>query len=404
LPLAITSVRGRIALAAGLSALAVIFSWWFTAPGVFFGYRRPDAAPDPASLDPQEPGPRLATTPTLPYPSVQDGVGHSPAAPPREDPDGDRAPAPGRDDPARIPMLSLLEALPEGHSLFGMADLDRLRQIPVVAEVLEGRRLCRVQPLFERLGVPAGQVGQIVWSADLEGGKPPRVPSETRFLPAYDRAFYALLEGPRLDRPQILRQFRQGGALSASMIFGRRVYHRTGEYSLAFARPGLAVWSYHRPLGPLLQILLDDTPPSPQRRTRLLAAGLGRDGPLPLAITAYFPPTGRKLPWVFQRLGGAALRQVVAFMEARGSLLRGEVHLLHADEATAQRVAGLLRWLRRAVADYRRVRQVNLMSAVQAATVKVEGSHVSIILELQPWQVSELIVLLHKLLGCSTGS
>lgn len=393
----VQSVGGRIVILGTVAAVAIAFGVWFRSTEPFFKSSRSKAA----GRDLREP--RRPHAPTRParYPSLQraiPGGGLSYGAEPDFDPLGANPPA--RKRPRSL--LDLLGLIPDGHSVLGIVDMAALRKYRWAASILARRRLPRLRRYLDRLGFDPTQARHVAFGVDLETrAGASRDKKDPRFLGGrYDRPFCLIAAG-KLERRSLLRRFRRPGPLAAAMVMGRRVYRRAGDYGLSFPARKVVVWSYRRPMGPLLQLLLEDASRSaltPKRRKLLRRGGLALEPPPPLVALVWTPQPKRRIPWPFNRLGGSSLRGAVLVVRSKGSHLVAEIRLILADPRATQRVATLLRYVRHIVAQKPMLRRNLLKPVLEAVRVRVENNTIRIAAEIRPWHARALMAVLHKLI------
>jgi len=397
----VKSVGGRIVILGSAAAVAIVFGVWFRSTEPFFKSSHSEAAGHTRANDPREP--RRAHTPAGParYPSLRSAIpdgGLHYGAEPDFDPLGTNPPAKKRPRS----LLDLLGLIPDGHSVLGIVDMAALSKYRWAASILARRRLPRLRRYLDRIGFDPTQARHVAFGIDLEtraGSSPGK--EDPRFLRGrYDRPFCLLAAG-KLERRSLLRHFRQPGPLAAAMVMGRRVYRRAGDYGLSFPARQLGVWSYLRPMGPILQLLLEDSSRSaltPNRRKLLRRGGLSLEPPSPLVALMWTPQAKRRVPWPFNRLGGSSLQVAVLVVRSKGSHLAAAVRLVLADPRATQRVATLLRYVRHIVAQKPMLRGSQLKPVLEAIRIKVENNTIRIATEIRPWHARALMAILHKLI------
>jgi hypothetical protein len=185
------------------------------------------------------------------------------------------------------------------------------------------------------------------------------------------------------------------------MVMGRRVYRRSGDYALTFPVRGLVAWSYRGPMGPLLQLMLEDasrTVLTAEQKKLLAEGGLPTDGKAPLLALSWTRQPKRRVPWPFKRLGGTSLRGAVLVLRGKGKMLSAELRLLLSDAKTTSRVTTLLRYVRRLVSAHHRLRGTQLGPVVKAIPIRIKGTTIRITAEIRPWHARALMGVLHKLI------
>jgi hypothetical protein len=401
MPRTVQSVGGRIVILGFVATVAVAFTVWFRSTAPFFKSSGSNASSRAASTDPREP--RRPSAPARParYPSLQEAVpdgGLSYGAEPDFDPLGSTPTAPKR----TRTLLDLLQLIPDGHSVLGIVDVGGLRKYRWAASILARRRLPRLRGYLGRLGFDPIQARHVAFGVDLETrAGASRGKKDPRFLGGrYDRPFCLIAAG-KLERRSLLRRFRRPGPLAATMVMGRRVYRRAGDYGLSFPAREVVVWSYRRPMGPLLQLMLEDASRSAlttARRRLLQRGGLSFDLPPPLVALAWTAQPKRRIPWPFNRLGGSSLRGAVLVVRSKGRHLIARLGLVLSDSRSAQRIATLLRYVRHIVAQKPVLRRSLLKPVLEAIPVRVQGKTIRITAEIRPWHARALMAVLHKLI------
>jgi hypothetical protein len=401
MPRMVESVGGRVLILGTVAAVTITFTLWFLSKGPLFKSAQSSSSRPARARDTREPRrPRAPDEPTR-YPSLQQDLadgGLSYGAEPDFDPL--RAPLPARNHARGL--LELLQAIPDGHSVLGILDLARLRKHPWAASILARRRLPRLRRYLDRLGFDPTEARYVAFGVDLETrASANRGDDDPRFLQSrYDRPFSLIATG-KLARRALLRRFRAPGPLAATMVMGRRVYRRAGDFGLSFPARQVVVWSYRRPMGPLLQLLLEDVSRSaltPGRRKVLREAGLRLTPPTPLVALAWMPQPRRRIPWPFNRLGGASLRGAVLVVRGKGLLLVAELTLLLSDLRTAQRIATLLRYVRLIVGQRPDLRRSQLKPVLDAIPIRLQGTTLRVTAEIRPWHARALMAVVHKLI------
>ncbi len=397
----VQSIGGRIVILGTVVAVGIIFSVWFLSKGAFFKDSQDGSHRRATSADPSEP--RRPHTPTRParYPSLREMLpdgGLSHGAEPDFDPLGSAKPTKKRPRT----LLDLLQLVPDGHSVLGILDVARLRKFRWASSILTRRRLPRLRRYLDRLGFDPTQARFVAFGVDLETrAGVSRGKEDPRFLGGrYDRPFCIIASG-KLERRSILRRFRQPGPLAAAMVMSRRVYRRDGDYGLSFPARDVAVWSYRRPMAPLLALLLEDASRSAltvARRRILRRGGLPVEPPAPLVALAWTPQTKRRVPWPFNRLGGASLQGAVLVVRAKGRNLNVQLSLMLSDARSTTRVATLLRYVRHIVSLKPLFRRSLLKPVLEAVPIKVDGNTIRIAVEIRPWQARALMAVAHKLI------
>jgi len=401
MPRMVKSVGGRIVILGSVVAVAIVFGVWFRSTEPFFKSSGAQASRPSHSQDPREPRHRHAPTRPAKYPSLQESTpdgGLSYGAEPDFDPLGTRPPTPKRPRS----LLDLLGLIPGGHSVLGIVDVAGLSKYRWASSILARRRLPRLRGYLDRLGFDPSQARHVAFGVDLETRPSAnRDKEDPRFLGGrYDRPFCLIAAG-KIERRSLLRRFRQPGPLAAAMVMGRRVYRRAGDYGLSFPARRVVVWSYKRPMGPLLQLLLEDASRSaltPPRRKLLRRGGLALEPPPPLLALVWTPQPKRRIPWPFNRLGGRSLRGAVLVVRSKGSHLVAELRLLLADPRATQRVATLLRYVRHIVAQKPVLRHSQLKPVLEAVRVRVLDNTIRIATEIRPWHARALMAVVHKLI------
>lgn len=395
------TVGGRIVLLGSVVAVSIVFSVWFLSKGPFFRSSRSEAAGRETTQDPQ--APLVSQAPARParYPSLQKADPESSLSYGAE-PDFDPLGGSPRARKRPRTLLDLLQLIPEGHSVLGIVDVAGLSKYRWATSVLARRRLPRLRGYLDRLGFDPTQARHVAFGVDLETrASASRGKGDPRFLGGrYDRPFCLIATG-KLKRRALLRRFRQPGPLAATMVMGRRVYRRAGDYGLSFPSRNMVLWSYRRPMGPLLQLLLEDASRSaitPTRRKLLRRGGLTLEPPAPLVALMWIPQPRRRIPWPFNRLGGTALQGAVLVVRSKGRNLVVELRLLLADDRTTKRVATLLRYVRLMVAQKPVLRGSMLKPVLEAMPLRVLNKSIHITAEIRPWHARALMAVLHKLI------
>jgi len=401
MPRVVQSVGGRIVIVGSVVAVVIVFSIWFRSSESFFKSSGRKATVRPQAKDTREP--RRPHTPARPakYPSLQMAMGDggvSFGAEPDFDPLGAHPSAPKRPRT----LLDLLGLIPDGHSVLGIVDVARLRKYPWAASILARRRLPRLRRYLDRLGFDPSQARHVAFGIDLETRpSASRDKADPRFLGGrYDRPFSIIAAGA-LERRSLLRRYRRPGPLAAAMVMGRRVYRRAGDYGLSFPARKIVVWSYKRPMGPLLQLLLEDASRSAltsARRKVLRRGGLSLHSPSPLVALVWTPQPKRRIPWPFNRLGGTSLRAAVLVVRSKGTHLLAEIRLILSDPRATVRVATLLRYVRHIVAQKPVLRRSQLKPVLEAIRVNVGANTIRIATEIRPWHARALMAVVHKLI------
>ena len=397
----VQSVGGRIVIVGSVTAVAIIFGVWFRSTEPFYKSSQSEATGRPRPKDPREPRRPHAPAGPARYPSLKaatpDG-GLRYGAEPDFDPLG--TPPPARKRPRSL--LDLLGLIPAGHSVLGIVDMAALRKYRWAASILARRRLPRLRRYLDRLGFDPTQARHVAFGIDLETrAGASRGKDDPRFLGGrYDRPF-SLIAAGKLERRSLLRRFRQPGPLAAAMVMGRRVYRRAGGYGLSFPARQVVVWSYRRPMGPLLQLMLEDASRSAltlARRKLLRQGGFNLRPPPPLVALVWTPQAKRRVPWPFSRLGGSSLRGAVLVVRSKGRHLAAEVQLILGDPRATQRVTTLLRYVRHIVAQKPLLRRSLLKPVIEAIRIQVENNTIRIAVEIRPWHARALMAIVHKLI------
>lgn len=387
-----------------LSTVATVvigFSLWFTAKGPFLAASRSAGTEPKPKADPQEPSQPLIPAGVGRYPPLGITPGTDAGASFGAEPDFDPLSKQTVTQAAIRTPHDLLRILPQGYSVLGAVNVDALRRFSWAADILARRKLPKLRGHLDRLGFDPQEASRVAFGIDLEaraGSSTGKV--DTRYLGRLDRPFCLVAAG-RIARKPLLRRYRQLGPLAAAMVMGRRVYRRTGDYALSFPVRGVVAWSYRQPMGPLLQLMLEDASRSAvthQVRKLLEEGGLAFRPPHPMLALAWTPQPGRRVPYPLNRLGGAAVRGAVLLARSRGQVVHGELSLLMSDASTAKRIAKLLRYVRRIVAQHPRVGRNQLKSLVETIPVRVQGRAIRISVELHPWHQRSLMLMLHKLM------
>jgi hypothetical protein len=401
MPRVVQSVGGRVVTVGSLVAVAIVFGVWFRSTEPFFKSSGSKASGRTQAKDHREPHRPHAPARPAKYPSLQKTAGDggvSYGAEPDFDPLGAHPSTPKR--PRSLSDLLML--IPEGHSVLGIVDVARLRKYPWAASILARRRLPRLRRYLDRLGFDPSEARHVAFGVDLETRpSASRDKADPRFLGGrYDRPFSIIAAGA-LERRSLLRRFRQPGPLAAAMVMGRRVYRRAGDYGLSFPARKIVVWSYKRPMGPLLQLLFEDASRSaltPARRKLLRRGGLALKPPAPLVALVWTPQPRRRIPWPFNRLGAASLRAAVLVVRSKGSHLAAEIRLILADARATERVATLLRYVRHIVAQKPVLRSTQLKPVLEAIRVRVQKNTIRVAVEIRPWHARALMAVVHKLI------
>lgn len=401
MPRTVQSVGGRIVLLGSMVAVSIVFSVWFLSKGPFVPSPRREAPGREPTQDPR--APLVSKAPARParYPSLHKtdlDSSLSYGAEPDFDPLG--GPPQARKRPRTL--LDLLQLIPDGHSVLGIVDVAGLSKFNWAASILARRRLPRLRGYLDRLGFDLSEARHVAFGVDLETrASASRGQGDPRFLGGrYDRPFCLIAAG-KLKRRALLRRFRQPGPLAATMVMGRRVYRRAGDYGLSFPSRNMVLWSYRRPMGPLLQLLLEDASRSaltPARRKLLRRGGLSLEPPAPLVALMWISQPRRRIPWPFNHLGGAALQGAVLVVRSKGRNLLAELRLLYANDHATKRVATLLRYVRLMVAQKPVLRRSMLKPVLEALPIRVQKRSIRITAEIRPWHARALMAVLHKLI------
>ena len=409
MPFTVESVGGRVVLLSASATLVIGFSLWFSSSGPFLGSGR-RGHNTPVKTDPVDKHP--PNTPKHPghYPlfdmkappgssSPTDvGTGVSYGAEPDFDPQAQQRGRPG----AGRTLLDLLRLVPTGHSVLGALDLDQFRRYPWAKQILSGHRIPRLRGYLDRLGLDPAQLSRVAFGVDLEAragsvsGEP-----DHRFLGRLDRPFSVVATG-HIKRKALLQQYRLLGPLAAAIVMGRRIYRRTGQYALTFPVRDLVAYSYRRPMGPLLQLMLEDATRAaitPAVQALLKEGGLAPKPPFPLLALAWTPQAKRRIPWPFNRLGGKSIRGAVLYVRVVGKLLRCRLSLLLADVKTAKRIGMLLRYVRRLLVQHPRARRNPMKMIITSIPVRTQGNTLRISIDLHAWHLRALLPVLAQLLS-----
>ena len=451
MPYTVDSTTGRIALLGALTTGLILVGLWFTSKGPFARSPVPTASTSSSAATGRPPrkGP-LPSLAAFHYPPL-----NRPGPAPEDagaEPDFDPLARPRMGPTTERRLPELLQLLPQGYSVVGLVRVAALRKETWAASILAGRRLSHLRAKLAPLGLDPTHVSRAVFGIELEArALAVNDHHDTRFLGKYDRPFCLVVEGP-LNRKHILQRFRKQGPLAASVVMGRRVYRREGDYALVFPVRGLVAWTYRRPMAPVLKTMLEDAkrsvntpalramlrqggfygdaPAAPRPRPRPRAAPpapprpspaprdrprprarrvVDRDRGLPWVTLLWAQPPNRRVPYPFNRLRGygqkSALRGAVLTVGpsgARGRRIRGSLRLLYKDAITPTAVVPSLRFVRRYIAANARIRKANLKQLVESASVEVVGRQIRISVELRPWHVRAMMLMFHKLLEGGT--
>lgn len=274
--------------------------------------------------------------------------------------------------------LDLFSYLPADSLLYVSVDLKRLKKAPWIVAVLKGKQLAWLSATAAALGFDLQRIDRLAAAFEVRSSVSVSFHNLTSSWRKWRRALkrpLCVAASGTVDRQKTLQLFRKKGPLTASLILGRRVYHRDPGFALALPRPGLVLSTYRRPMATLLGLYAGRSTRSARKGVpgKRLAAMRKLAGPKNALLvvsnnTAKNGKGGVSVP------GGGRIEQAGLAVAISASGLRFRWQLQLDTPVHARRFARRAQRLTQALRRYSWARRSGLSKAVAAIKITASGA------------------------------